>query len=409
MELCAVSAETVEVRRIMVSGPAGTPGGVPLQGTNPRYVEGGYLVYSDPAENVVLGVRFDSKNLETLSDPVELVRGVRREGGQGALQLSVSSTGDMTFAPGVNNVRGRLVWAGPSGDWDPLPFLSRVYGRFNLSSDGRWLAIHATSETGEGELWLMDLVRQNERRWNPDQGASDSGIGFGVWLPDSDSALVALSHGDTTELAVVDARRAVGARTLWKGIGAVGPQAITRDRTILFTVFVPGGRYVSQAELDDLPNLPANVLEAFPPLINAPGNETFPRYSPDGQWLAYTSDLAGPSQVLAQETGTDDPPLNLSRGAGGISRWSPTGDKVFFRRGQKMYRVDRIEDPEDPFSEPELYLEGDILDVPGAEMDVHPDGTRLLLLQGLGRQTTTQINFVMNWQQLLEERLGEGR
>ena len=38
-------------------------------------------------------------------------------------------------------------------------------------------------------------------------------------------------------------------------------------------------------------------------------------------------------------------------------------------------------------------------------MGVHPDGDRILLLERLGRRTTTELRMIINFRQVLEERL----
>jgi hypothetical protein len=140
--------------------------------------------------------------------------------------------------------------------------------------------------------------------------------------------------------------------------------------------------------------------------MDSPGLLAFPSYSPDGRWLLFASDYQGPREAYAQRVGSDDPPIKLSRGEGDIPRSTATGDAIYFRDRQRFYRVEVAGDPPNPFSEPELYLEGDFLNVPGSELDVHPDGRRLLLLEGPGERTTTRLNFVLNWKRVLEERLG---
>jgi serine/threonine-protein kinase len=404
--VCIVSPETMELRRVMTSGAAGSPEGVPLGGSNPRYVEGGYLVYSDPEEPVVLGLRFDPERLETLSEPVELFRGVRREGMHGALQMDVSRSGNMVYAPGMGSIRGRLVWAGPDGTRDTLhAFLPQLYGHSSLSPDGRRLMIRATSDVGEREVWFMDLERGESTPWIPDPSAPGNTT-VGAWLPDSERALLRRVDGDTTVLFITDTRRGRGENEVWRGQGVPSPWQVTSDSIVLLTVMAEAGDYIARATLDDLGSLPPDVEQAFPPLLNLPGIEVFPSYSPNRRWLLFTSDHQGPFEAYAQRVDSENLPIKLSRGEGGIARWTPSGDAIYFRDRQRFYRVEVTGDPENTFSEPEFYLEGDFLNVPGSELDVHPDGQRLLLLEGPGERTTNRLNFVQNWKLILKQRLG---
>jgi Tol biopolymer transport system component len=279
-----------------------------------------------------------------------------------------------------------------------------VYGAFFLSPDGGRVAALATSDIGETELWLMDLQQERAERWTPDDNAREAGIEYGIWLPDSESVLLTLSRGDSCELVVVDARRGEGGERVWRGKGMVKAQYATPDSLILFTVYSPRGAYVSEVPFNTLRDLPSDAEEAFPSLTGALGNEAFPRYSPDGQWLLYNSDFRGPWDLYVQRTESGSVPIRISpEGGGDMAQWAPSGDGIYFRRGQRYFWTEQTGNPDRPFSEPRLVQDGDFLNVDGPEMEVHPDGRRLLLLEGPGQRITTELNLILNWKQHLKE------
>ena len=88
--------------------------------------------------------------------------------------------------------------------------------------------------------------------------------------------------------------------------------------------------------------------------------------------------------------------------------WAGNGDALFFRFRQSFFRVRVTGDPDEPFSEPEFFIEGDFLNVPGPELEVNPDGNRLLLLEGPGQRTSTHLVYAQNWKLHLEARLRGG-
>jgi hypothetical protein len=180
---------------------------------------------------------------------------------------------------------------------------------------------------------------------------------------------------------------------------------VTGDSTVVFGVMM-ASNYIASASLSDLSSLPADGLQAFPPIFDGPGNEGMPHVSPDGEWLIYLADETGPFELYAQRLGTSEPPHKLSRGNTEWSMWSPRGDGIYQRIGQSYYWIALTGDPDRPFAEPELFVDGNFLNVPGPEVAVHPDGDRLLLLEGSGKRTTTQLNLVVNWVEVLKQRLG---
>jgi hypothetical protein len=405
--LCAVSSETLEVRFLVAGGEAGDPDRTPLAGTNPRFVEPAYLIFSAPGSNTVMGARFDASRLAVLSEPVELVAGVRRESMHGAFQLSVSEAGHMVYAPGEDGLKGHLVWAEPGEVRDTLPFPPQIYGPYYLSPDASRIAALITSEVGDFELWFLDLDRGVRTRWAR-EGLQEKGIlYYGGWLPDSRNAVVTFVRGDTSEIVQIDAITATGGTTLWKGRGMVAGQTFDEDGTGFFTVYGPNGSYPSRVSMADLERLPADVLEAFPPLVDRVGGEAFPSPSPDGEWVIFNSDPEGGWELYAQRVGSENP-VKLSVDGADIGRWTAQGDGLYFRNGQSFFWIGLTGDPDNPFTEPEFYLQGNFLNVPGPELSVHPDGRRLLLLEGPPERTTTRINFIQNWKKVLEERLGGG-
>lgn len=405
--LCAISSETLEIRRLVANGEAGDPNGTPLRGTNPRFVEPGYLVFSAAGDNTLMGARFDPSRLAVLGDPVELVSRVRRESAYGALQLSVSSTGDLVYAPGEDALKSHLVWAQPNGVRDTLPFGPQIYGPYWLTQDASKVAALILSGVGKQELWLLDLERGIPTRWA--SGGLDEGaiLYYGAWLPDSRSVILTLMRADTSEIVRIDAVGASGGSIRWKGRGMVTAQSFDEDGRGLFTVYEAGAGHPADVFLADLPNLPPDVRDAFPPLLDRAGVDAFPSRSPDGEWMIYNSDLEGQWELYAPRVDSDDP-QRISRVGADIGRWSPRGDGLYFRNQQSFFRIDLTGNPDRPFSEPEFYLGGDFLNVDGPELSVHPDGRRLLLLEGSPAKTTTRLNFIRNWRQILEERLGGG-
>jgi serine/threonine-protein kinase len=409
--VCAVSSETLEVRHLVAGGEAGDPDGTVIRGTNPRFVEPEYLIFSAPGSNTVMGVRFDPTTLTVLGDPVELLAGVRREGMHGALQLSVSGSGDLVYAPGEDGLRANLVWAEPEGVRDTLGFPAEIYGPYYVSPDQSRIAATLTTDVGEFELFFLDPVRGTRQRWVR-RGPTGGGLlYFGGWLPDSRSAVVTIGRGDSSRLVRIDALQARGGTILWEGKGEVsaGGQAFGEDGTGTFYIAYPGGDfYPSRVSMDRLADLPPDALEAFPPMNDPLGQEYFSSQSPDGAWEIFNSDYEGQWELFARREGSDEV-LKLSVDGAELGRWSPQGDGLYYRKRLDFYWVAMTGDPENPFTEPEFYLGGNFLNTPGPELSVHPDGKRLLLLEGPPSRTTTHLNYIRNWKRVLEERLGGSR
>jgi Tol biopolymer transport system component len=138
----------------------------------------------------------------------------------------------------------------------------------------------------------------------------------------------------------------------------------------------------------------------FQPLIRTPFDEGSPTLSPDGRWLAYSSDASGRYEIYVQAYPELGGRSQISTEGGTEPVWSRNGRELFYRSGDKMMAVEI--DTRSGFSagKPKslfqgLYQPTPILD---ANYDVAPDGRRYLMIKpGAEEQAPTQVNVVLNW------------
>lgn len=128
-------------------------------------------------------------------------------------------------------------------------------------------------------------------------------------------------------------------------------------------------------------------------------NEWSPAFSPDGRWIAYTSDKDGQYQVYVRPyPRTDDAPLLVSDGMGEEPIWSPKGGELFYRSGSRIMVVRYESGEEFSCSEPKPALKTRFVNVTGLSYDVSKDGERFLVLKPAFDDTElTEIRIVQNW------------
>ena len=148
------------------------------------------------------------------------------------------------------------------------------------------------------------------------------------------------------------------------------------------------------------------------PFLRTRFNETVPRFSPDGHWLAYMSDESGHYEIYIQPFPGPGGKYQISSEGGAEPVWNPNGRELFYRCGYKMMAVDVMTQPSFSTGKPRVLFEG--LYLPSGvtpSYDVSPDGQRFLMLKAAqqGQPAAVQINVVLNWFEELKQKVPVGK
>ena len=358
-----------------------------LAGTNPRYLRQGFILYAT-AEQSLLAVPFDVRRLRVNGPPVALLEGVIVRSA-GDAEFTVSSNGTLVYLSG--SVLSRLVEVDRLGRVTPLVPELRDYRSPRYSPDGRSVAVDI-QESGSRDVWIHSAATGTLSRitfrggiypvWTPDgkRVAFSSGLGL-YWQP---------ADGSGEAELLVSREHAVFEGT-WSSDGEVFVFRETRSRT---------GRDIWQMPLD-------RVGDAKP-LLQTRFDEESPAVSPDGRWLAYSSNESGRRDVYV---------LPLA-GAGGLRQasteggqepvWARDGRELFYRGPDGVVAV-RVQTSPTFAIEGQEVLFGDhfVGNNSHANYDVHPDGQRFLMVAPA--EQSGQVVVVLNWMNEIRTRLGRGR
>ena len=209
---------------------------------------------------------------------------------------------------------------------------------------------------------------------------------------------------EPTGIIRIDADAASGGDVIYEGEEIMSVHGLSDDR-LLIGRYNPGGD-LWLVNKDDLAG--ANSIEDVGSLlVPLEGREGFASLSPNGRWLSYSSDATGRTEVYALAYPIEDAPrpLRLSTDGGVAAVWSPQGDGLYYRDARRWYWVPLTGSAERPFGESQLFAEGEYLNLPGLEYAVSPDGSRILVVRSVGEPTTTTLNVITNFFEVLEERV----
>lgn len=176
------------------------------------------------------------------------------------------------------------------------------------------------------------------------------------------------------------------------------PQSWTADaQAIVFAAVTRGG---SDPRLLSLGSEPRSEG-----LIETEFNEVFAQVSPDGRWVAYTSDESGQSEVYVRPfPNVEEGRWQISRDGGIWPAWGGEGVELFFNRiGSADMMVVRVDaDPTFSPGNPEVLFEAPFLAqraFRGRPWDPAPDGRFLMVNDGgaEGQAGAPHIVVVLNW------------
>jgi eukaryotic-like serine/threonine-protein kinase len=364
-----VSLDTGE-RRTLIEG-----------GMHGLYSPPGHLIYA--RSGTILTVPFDPKRLEVTGRPVEVVRDVFIDPLNGYANVALSRAGLLVYAPGGDMSRyygATLFWVDRKGRATPASAIRRPYERGRISPDGSRLALAITE--ANVEIWVLDLARDTLMRLA--YGWSNN---FPVWTKDG-KALIFSSNRDGADRIyrqVADGNRPAEPLVTTSGMSdaAWSPDG----RTLVFAARrAESGSDILIVRPDD--------GRSPQPLLQGRHNERQPEVSPDGRWLAYTSDESGRDEVYVQPFPALGPKWPLSSGGGLQPRWTRKGRELVYRNGRQLLSVEIATSAVFQPGKPRLLFEGEFERGDWFGGDVTPDGERFLMMRGVEPPEIAELTVV---------------
>jgi Tol biopolymer transport system component/predicted Ser/Thr protein kinase len=385
------------------------------QGTYPRYAPSGHLVFAQGGS--LMAVPFDPKRLAVTGAAVPIVEGVLQSTSIGGAQYSFSATGSLVYVPGgLQAAQSRLVWVSRSGAEQPLAAPAHAYRGLRISPDGRRVAVAIQEQ--ETQVWLYDIPRETLTRLTFEGNQNYNP----VWTPDGKPIAFESDKEGPLNIFWQLADGSGGLERLGTSEHINAPMSWSPDGQLLAFIEVTPttGLDIWVLRLGDLSPGSGQISSAASgqvrkaqPFLRTPFNESVPRLSPDGRWLAYISDESGRYEIYLQPYPGPGGKSQISTDGGTEPVWNPNGRELFYRRGDKMMSVEITMQPSFSVGKPKVLFEGRYLPTPATSpnYDVSADGQRFLMLKPTeqAQAAPTQINVVLNWFEELKQKVPTGR
>jgi eukaryotic-like serine/threonine-protein kinase len=325
---------------------------------------------------------FDMKRLEAAGEPYPVAEGVVARSFTPRSLASASSAGLLAWVSGQGR-NWQYVWRNRQGK--DLGSAGEAGSVAMISPDGkRVLGDHLS-----GGVWVLELATGVTTRLGFDAASMNP-----VWSPDGKYVAWLRSGGIYREPVN----------------GAGENQLLLKTDLLSFPKsWSPDGRYIIYAQANpatgsaDLFALPVAGDRRPLVLADTPANEDQGQFSPDGHWVAYTSNESGLSEiyVIPFPLTPNGGRWMVSRGGGVQPRWRHDGRELFYISPDWiMMAVPVSTTPVFHAGTPQPLFNTEMVDTGirtgPMSWDIAPDGKRFLIISDKSQETSS-LNVILNW------------
>jgi Tol biopolymer transport system component len=370
-------------------------------GSSAMYAQG-YLFFL--REQTLMAQPFNVESLELTGDAVPIAERVVTGGQTGmAGGFSVSETGALAYQTGSAEVGGQvastqLAWFDRNGKQIGVLGDPARSGDLELAPDGSRAAVSLFDPVQRSrDIWLFDIARGLRTRFTFEP-ADETTL---IWSPDGSRVVFNARRNGPLDLYQKASSGAGVEEGLLTGCLDKYPMGWTPDgRFILFMVTAPKTGL-------DLWVLPLFGDRKPFPFLQTQFNEINSRFSPDGRWIAYSSNESGRYEVYVAPFPGPGGKWQVSTAGGDWPRWRRDGKEIFYvapapdeklmaavvNGGGSAFEVGAVQ--------PLFDMRGEAPNQ-SRMYDVSPDGQRFLVNTLAEEAASAPITLVVNWRALLK-------
>ena len=360
------------------------------------YAPPGYLLFL--RGGTLMAQRFDATSLRLMGEPVRISGTPAYNPTNGRTTFSASETGVLVYragtAGGVETTQP--TWFDREGKSLGSVGEPGIYRGFWPSQDEeRILLAQRDFQTGLGDIWLVDSSRNTSSRFTFDSSDDLDPL----WSPDGSKIVFSSDRS--------------GHRDLYqKTASGTGEDylLLESDQDKTPTDWSADGQFIVYESIDpktgeDLWVLPLSGDQEPISFLNSEFRERHGQLSPDGRWMAYTSNESGRTEVYVRAFPDADRKSQISTNGGSLPKWHSDGKELFYLAVDKKLMVVDV-DTQSTFEAgvPRPLFQANLSNVPlRNHFAVSADGQRFLMLTLSDQGTASQITVVTNWTAEVEE------
>jgi Tol biopolymer transport system component len=343
----------------------------------------GYLLFV--RDGRLLAQPFDPGRTQLSGTPTAIAEGVLTMANAG--YYSASDDGNILYTK-ASPEKSQLTWYNRDGKSAGALGPPGWYEQPAISPDGKRVAVmrrDIASDAGPRDIWLIESSRGNPTR------LTFHGGGNPVWSPDS--RRIAFMKEPPMRLYVIDTSGAGREENLTDAFnGVLTPSGWSPDGKLL--LFMRYSYDFSSKTKNDVWMLPLTGDRKSRPLIESEFQEFRGQFSPDGNWISYTSDESGQEEVYVRRFPADGGKRQVSTNGGDYSRWRSDSKELFYRSaGGTLMSV--------AAKGGEFGVPAPLCEIGNRDFDIAPDGQRFLAATPTEGAEASPMVVLANWERLL--------
>jgi len=359
--------------------------------SNAAYADPGHLLYL--RDNALVAQRFDSSSYVLSGEPHTVSDEVRYFPIIDLAVFDAAGKGTLVAQTGKGAAKSQLTWFDRNGRPTSTVGTPGVFGNLCLSPDGRRVVVDQTDADGRHiNIWIHELANQAAARltfsvatdqlpsWSPDGKrvvfGTNQRLHFVLYQKNSD--------GSGPEQEITDL-----------GVAEQGVWDWSRD-----------GKYLLLLKNTELWYLTSSDWQAKP-YLQPKWTVRNAQFSPDGKWVAYSSNETGNWEVYVSPFPSAISKWQVSRAGGEEPRWRRDGKELFYLSGEgKMIAVavntGSNFEAKPPVTLFQTHTRQPISFMDAFSYDVTADGQRFLINTRAEEPNAAPLSIILNWASEIE-------